>query len=164
VARRTFRLDDDLPGEPAATPHWIWQRGGWIVVDRTNGHISQLNFPGFDSLKSVGEWYRDYFAYCAVEEDGKKTEDQRKIFAVVTELGRRKQLLKQTLSEIADDGTPDSGCVPPVWQRKPARVTFQSKSGQKISFTVRGSFAGEMNVSQNRDKDENDDDDDEDSN
>ena len=151
VARRAFRINDELPGEISSAPRWIWQRGGWIIVDRMSGHISQINFPGFDPYQSVGEWYRDYFAYCAAE--------NKKIFAVVTELGRRKPLLKQSFGEISDDNIPDSACAPPIWQRQPARVTFQSKSGQKNSFVVRGSFAGEGVVSQENDKDENDADD-----
>ena len=160
VARRAFRINDDLPGESSAAPHWIWQRGGWIVVDRTNGHITQTNFPGFDSYQSVGEWYRDYFAYCSVDEGVKKNENTKKIFAVVVELGRRKSLLKQSLGELTDVGALDSACASPVWQRQPARVTFQSKSGQKISFTVRGSFAGEASISEDGDKDGNEKDDD----
>lgn len=154
VVRRAFRINDDLPGESAAIPHWLWQRGGWIVVDRATGHISQINFPGFDSYYSVGEWYRDYFAYCAISDDQKKT--AQKVFAVVAELGRRKPLLKQSLGEMTDDNNPDSTCASPVWQRQPARVTFESKSGQKISFTVRESFA-ETNVLQEENEDDDDD-------
>ena len=147
VARRAFRINDDLPDETSATPHWLWQRGGWIVVDRINGHISPINFPGFDSYYSVGEWYRDYFAYCSLAEDGKK------ISAEVVELGKRKPLIKQSLGELTNDAGPDSACATLLWQRSPARVTFQTTSGQKVSFTVRGNFAGEITTSQ----DENDD-------
>jgi hypothetical protein len=170
VARRAFRINDGLPTEPAPVPHWIWQRGGWIVVDRASGHIAPINFPEFDSYKSVGEWYRDYFAFCSVEDGGKKTEGEKKnnntkkIFAVVAELGRRKLLLKQSLGETTDDSTPDSVCALPVWQRQPARVTFQSQAGQKISFTVRGSFAGEAAVSGDANENEKAGNDDDDSN
>jgi hypothetical protein len=174
VARRAFRINDDLPGETSAAPHWIWQRGGWITVDRATGRISQIDFPGFDSYQSAGAWYRDYFAYCSVEDkevggkEGKEVgskendnnkKDTKKIFSVVAELGRRKPILKQSLGEIPDDSAPDSACTLPNWQRQPARVTFQSQSGQKISFTVRGSFAGEGVVSRENDRDENDADD-----
>ena len=44
AVRRVFRVNDALPGESAA--HWQWQRGGWLVVDRVSGKISQLNLPG----------------------------------------------------------------------------------------------------------------------
>jgi hypothetical protein len=30
VIRRAFRLNDSLPQESAAPPHWQWQRGGWL--------------------------------------------------------------------------------------------------------------------------------------
>ncbi len=40
VVRRAFRVNDSLPGETAAAPGWVWQRGGWLLVDRMTGHIS----------------------------------------------------------------------------------------------------------------------------
>jgi hypothetical protein len=83
---------------------------------------------------------------------------------VVAELGRRKLLLKQSLGETTDDSTPDSVCALPVWQRQPARVTFQPQAGQKISFTVRGSFAGEAAVSGDANENEKAGNDDDDSN
>jgi len=30
------------------TAHWQWQRGGWLLVDRLTGRVSQLNLPEFD--------------------------------------------------------------------------------------------------------------------
>jgi len=33
VVRRAFRVNDSLADE--ATPRWQWQRGGWLLVDRT---------------------------------------------------------------------------------------------------------------------------------
>jgi hypothetical protein len=150
VARRAFRINDDLPEENSTTIHWLWQRGGWILVDRFNGHISPVNFSGFDTYYSDGEWYRDYFAYCSLSEDGKK------LFAVVAELGRRKPVLKQELADFKGGEDPGSACAPPVWRRQPARVTFAGPSGQKLSFTLRGQVAGEISIAT--------DDDDEDSN
>src|ERR1700682_408880 len=50
VVRRVFRVNDSLPQESASTPHWQWQRGGWLLVDRTTGHISPINLPEFDAF------------------------------------------------------------------------------------------------------------------
>ena len=81
VVRRVIRLNDALPQEAASTPRWTWQRGGWLVIDRVTGHIAQANLPEFDPDASSASWYRDYVAYCGVSDDG------RKIFAVVAQLG-----------------------------------------------------------------------------
>jgi hypothetical protein len=148
VVRRAFRINDNLPGENPAVMRWLWQRGGWILVDRLVGRISTLSFTGFDPYYSNGEWYRDYFAFCSLSEDGKKT------LAVVEELGRRKPVVKQSLGEFAENGAPDSACATPSWQRQPACVTFQSLSGQKLSFTLRGQVAGEISPAREEDEDD----------
>src|SRR5580704_9980977 len=44
--RRALRINDSLPTDP--TPHWIWQPGPWLLVDRATGHISALHLPDFD--------------------------------------------------------------------------------------------------------------------
>jgi len=88
VVRRAFRVNDNLPAELVSPPRWVWQRGGWLLADRITGHISLINLPEFDSYYSVVSWYRDYAAYCGVSDDGKK------LFAVVFQLGRRKPILK----------------------------------------------------------------------
>jgi len=46
VVERASRLNDELPNEKQ--PRWTWQRGGWIQVDRSSGHISPLHLPNFD--------------------------------------------------------------------------------------------------------------------
>ena len=48
VVRRAFRVNDNLPEESAQTPRWRWQRGGWLLVDRLTGRISQILLPEFD--------------------------------------------------------------------------------------------------------------------
>jgi len=48
---------------------------------------------------------------------------------------------------------PYSACAAPTWQRQPARVTFQSSSGEKLSFTLRGQMAGEISPAQDEDPD-----------
>src|SRR6202035_1808369 len=131
VMRRMIRVNDSLPQETAATPRWSWQRGGWLVIDRLNGHISQATLPEFDPDWSSASWYRDYVAYCGISDDG------RKLSAVVMQLGRRKPILKKPLGEAGSDDA--SGvCAPPAWQRAPTRVSFVSKSDQKQTFAVRG--------------------------
>jgi hypothetical protein len=132
VVRRVFRLNDTLPEESAATPKWVWQRGGWLLVDRLTGHVTQINLPEFDPFYSTASWYRDYIAYCGVSDDGKK------LFAVVAQLGRRKPILKKPLGEADGDDMPDSECPAPAWQRHPARVTFEPEENQKLTFSVRG--------------------------
>jgi hypothetical protein len=137
VIRRAFRVNDRLPQEPAA-PHWQWQRGGWLLVDRLSGRISSLNLPEFDPFYSTVSWYRDYAAYCGVSEDGKK------IFAIVAQITRRKPVLKKTLEGIslaeADDkhSSPDSLCPEPEWQRSPARVSFDLPGSLKQTYAIRG--------------------------
>jgi hypothetical protein len=132
VVRRAFRLNDNLPEESNVPPRWQWQRGGWLLVDHVTGHVSQVNLPEFDTLYSAATWYRDYAAYCGVSDDGKK------VFAIVAELGRRKPVLKKPLGgEIAENAAPDSACSAPAWEREPARVTFEFAAGNKQTFAIR---------------------------
>lgn len=130
VVRRAFRVNDALPGE--ATSRWQWQRGGWLLVDRLTGRVSQLSLPEFDPFYSTASWYRDYVAYCGVSEDG------RKLYAMVMQVGRRKPVLKKDVGEPAGDDEPDSECPAPAWERSPARVTFQPDDTQKLLFSIRG--------------------------
>jgi hypothetical protein len=131
VVRRVFRLNDSLPDETGAT-RWQWQRGGWLLVDRVTGRVLQINLPEFDPFYSTASWYRDYIAYCGVSDDGKK------LFAVVAQLGRRKPILKKPLGEAGGEDTPDSECPAPGWQRQPVRVTFEPDDKTKLTFAVRG--------------------------
>jgi hypothetical protein len=90
VVRRMFRLNDTLPTETATTTKWTWERGGWLLVDRVTGKVSQLTLPEFDSFyqRPVGT---ATVAYRGVSDDGKK------LFAMVAQLGRRKPILKKAL-------------------------------------------------------------------
>ena len=141
-------MNDALPEEGTAIPRWKWQRGGWLLVDRVSGHISQLTLPEFDTYYSAPSWYRDYVAYCGVSDDGKK------LYVVVAQLGRKKPILKKSLGEATttdvnaqspdrptadkpSEDLPDSECPAPSWQRKPPRVTFTSR-GQTFTYSVRG--------------------------
>src|ERR1700693_1056073 len=64
VVRRAFRVNDALPSENsnangnANAARWQWQRGGWLLVDRVTGRVSQLNLPEFDPFYSPASWYR----------------------------------------------------------------------------------------------------------
>src|ERR1017187_9497825 len=64
VVRRAFRVNDALPTEAANPTRWQWQRGGWLLVDRLTGRVSQLNLPDFDPLYSTASWYQIGRASC----------------------------------------------------------------------------------------------------
>jgi hypothetical protein len=132
VVRRVFRVNDSLPDESA--PRWQWQRGGWLLVDRMTGRVSAVNLPEFDAYYSSASWYRDYAAYCGISDDGKK------IFAIVAQLGRRKAVLKKQFSNdnLPDDAPPDSACLPAQWQRNPVRVSFERAGSPKETYAIRG--------------------------
>ncbi len=130
AVRRAFRVNDSLPKDGSVT--WQWQRGGWLLVDRGSGRISPLNLAEFDPFYSAASWYRDYVAYCGVSEDSKK------LYAIVVQVGRRKPILKQLVGEPAGDNDPDSECPPPIWEKSPARVTFQPDDSQRLLFSIRG--------------------------
>jgi hypothetical protein len=135
VVRRAFRFNDSLPQESTSPPHWQWQRGGWLLVDRLTGHISSLNLPEFDPFYSGASWYRDYAAYCGLSDDGKK------LYAIVAQVSRRKPVLKKLLdgaSYETNDAPADSACPVPAWQRNPSRVTFEPTGGPKQTFAIRG--------------------------
>src|SRR6267154_3401819 len=145
VVRRAFRVNAALPTEGTSLnentrgPRWHWQRGGWLLVDRLTGRVAQLGLPEFDPFYSTASWYRDYIAYCGVSEDGKK------LYAVVAQVGRRKPILKKDVGEPAGTDDPDSECPPPVWQRTPMRVTFQPDDDQKLVFSIRSRVVDVVN-------------------
>ncbi len=137
VVRRAFRVNDSLPQE-SALPRWQWQPGGWLLVDRTTGHISPINLPEFDVFSSEASWYRDYAAYCGVSDDGKQ------ILAVVVQINRRKPIVKWLMGEVKvaaetqQGQIPDSACRLPEWRRSPARVTFEASPSTKRTYVIRG--------------------------
>lgn len=87
TVQRVYRLNDSLPQDSGAV-HWLWQRGGWLLVDRVTGKVQPIVLPEYDPNVSTVNWFRDYAAYCGTSEDGQKN------FAVVAQLGHRKPLLK----------------------------------------------------------------------
>jgi hypothetical protein len=153
VVRRAFRLNDSLP-QDSTTPHWQWQRGGWLLVDRLTGRISTANLPDFDAGYSAASWYRDYAAYCGISDDGKK------VYAIVAQISRRKPLLKKPLEEPPKaENIPATGetffvCSEPTWQRAPARVTFDLAGGSKETFAIRGHMVDLVNDNEEEEDEE----------
>ena len=45
VIRRAYRINDSLPDDSSKTTRWLWQRGGWLLVNRTSGKITYLRLP-----------------------------------------------------------------------------------------------------------------------
>jgi|ERR1700728_694523 len=138
VVRRAFRVNDSLPTESTVSPHWQWQRGGWLLVDRVTGRITPINLPEFDIIYSDVSWYRDYAAYCGVSDDGKQ------IYAVVAQINRRKPIVKWLIEEVKfavetqQWQIPDPPCKLPDWQRSPSRVTFEANPATKRTYVIRG--------------------------
>jgi len=71
---------------------------------RISGKVCALNLPDFDNHYSAASWYRDYAAYCRLSDDGKKA------FAVVAQIGRRKPGLKK-LGDAAEDDIPTANAL-----------------------------------------------------
>jgi hypothetical protein len=131
VVRKAYRLNDNLP-EDAKGPHWKWQRGAWLMVDRTTAHITPLKLPEFDPFYSNVSWYRDYAAYCGISDNAET------LYAVVAQIGRKKAVLRKELGAASQGDSPDSDCDGPEWERTPSKVTFFPKKFPKVSYTVFG--------------------------
>jgi hypothetical protein len=130
VVRRALRLNDALPGDK--TEHWIWQRGPWLMVDRTNGHILALKLPEYDPTVSNVIWFRDYAAYCGLSTGGKQ------LYAVVSQIAARKPLLSRKLSAWSPGEKTGPACGKAEWQRDPLRVTFQAAGVAPVSYDLVG--------------------------
>jgi hypothetical protein len=145
VVQRMYRLNDSLENESlqngssqkeSRSARWHWERGGWLLVDRITGKVQPVPLPAFDGYYSTVIWFRDYAAYCGLSDDGKK------LFAIVAQLGKRKPVLKKLIGDATDSDLPDSACSTPVWQRGPSRVTFAPKNDQKFIYTLRSHAVG----------------------
>ncbi len=134
AVRRALRINDSLPGDPSdKTEHWVWQRGPWLLIDRSNGHVTPLKFPDFDPSVSDVTWFRDFAAYCGLSAGGKQ------LYAVVAQVAGRKPLLMKKISawDLADHPTP--ACAPATWQREPLKVTFTpTRAGPSVSYELVG--------------------------
>lgn len=133
VVRRALRLNDALPGDK--TEHWIWQRGPWLLIDRTTGHVTALHLPEFDPSISGVVWFRDYAAYCGLGPGGKQ------LYAVVAQVGGRKPLLQKKMATWDPANRSQTACAPAIWQREPLRITFTQSGAAPVSFDLVGSSA-----------------------
>jgi hypothetical protein len=133
AVRRAVRLNDALPTDK--TERWVWQRGPWLLVDRTTGKVTALRLPDFNPSVSEAVWFRDYAAYCGVNTTGKQ------LFAVVAQVEARRPLLARKLGawDAADHPTP--ACASAVWQRDPLKVSFQATGAEVVSFDLIGTSA-----------------------
>ena len=136
VVRRALRINDALPTDAkAASGHWVWQRGPWLLVDRVTGRVAALKLPDYDPGVSQIAWFRDYAAYCGVTASGKS------LYAVVAQVGTRRPVLAKKLSVYDAEGHAQPACGLPEWQREPQRVTFHPASKDAVSFDVVGGSA-----------------------
>ncbi len=134
AVRRALRINDALPADK--TEHWVWQRGPWLLVDRTAGHLVPLKLPDYDPSVSDVIWFRDYAAYCGLAASGKQ------LYAVVAQVAARKPLVIRKLAPW-DAAVPRTGaaCAPSTWQRDPLKITFQAAGLPPASFDLVGSSA-----------------------
>jgi hypothetical protein len=148
VVRRAIRLNDTLPGEGSASGSkpgensaraastartastWVWQRGPWLLVDRTTGHFSALKLPDYDPGVSQAVWFRDYAAYCGVTASGKS------LYAVVAQVAARKAVLAKKLEAFDAEKHAEPVCAAAEWQREPLRVTFHPTGKDAAGFDV----------------------------
>jgi hypothetical protein len=126
VVRRAIRLNDALPGDKQE--HWVWQRGPWLLVDRTTGHITALKLADYDSGVSQVSWFRDYGAYCGLSSSGKS------LYAVVSQIAARKPALAKKLAAFDAGDHPNPVCAPPDWQRDPLRITFHPAGTDAVIY------------------------------
>jgi hypothetical protein len=130
VIRRAMRLNDGLPSE---APHWTWQPGPWLMVDRVTGHILALHLPDFDTQISNVVWFRDYAAYCGIATTAKGG-----LVAIVAELGAHKAIVQKVIAPWPQAQPTHPACAPATWQRSPMRATLQPTGGQPMTFDVAG--------------------------
>ncbi len=74
-------------------------------------------------------------AYCGLSDNADH------LYAIIVEVGRKKPVVKKAMGPPLTAAAPDSECGPPLWERKPMRVTFAPMQKEKLSFTVRGRLA-----------------------
>jgi hypothetical protein len=131
--RRALRLNDALPAEKPE--HWVWQKGPWLLVDRTTGKVTALHLADYDPAVSDVVWFRDYAAYCGLSASGKQ------LYGVVAQIAARKPVLARKLGAWDAENHPSPACEPAAWQRTPLRIAFQLNGGQPISFDLVGMSA-----------------------
>jgi hypothetical protein len=133
TVRSAVRINDSLPADQGkdTAEHWVWQRGPWLLVDRSSGHAEVLKLPDFRSGVSEIAWFRDYAAYCGLASSGKH------LYAIVAQLAVRKPLFARKLEPWDEAAThPQAACAPALWQREPLQVTFQPTGQQPSVFSL----------------------------
>jgi hypothetical protein len=131
--RRAVRLNDGLPGDKGE--HWVWQRGPWVLIDRTSGKITALRLPDYEPAVSNVAWFRDFAAYCGLTPSGKE------LYAVVAQIAARKPVLNKKLAEWNPTSHPTPACAPAAWQREPLQVSFSPTGAATVTFNLTGSSA-----------------------
>jgi hypothetical protein len=134
TVRRAVRLNDSLPSDK--TQHWVWQRGPWLLVDRTTGKVTALHLPEFDPGVSQVVWFRDYAAYCGL------STTRKQLVAVVAQIAARRPLLRKKLGAWNEAAPVSPACAAPVWQRAPLEVSFEPGGATTaVSFALEGASA-----------------------
>jgi hypothetical protein len=129
VVRRAYRLSDRMAHNGQPTP-FLWQRGGWILVDRSRGRVDQLNLPDFDPFYSVASWSEDWVAYCGLSDDGNQ------VYGVVAKLGRKDPIVRKRLRAASGTAKPDGECEAPRWDQQPGHVTFRPVGGPEVRVVI----------------------------
>lgn len=123
LGQQIMRLNNLLPGERGSG--WVWQRGPWVEINRSTGRLKPVKLPDFDPRTSNPVWFRDYAAYCGVQQDPKGDSP----VAVVWQLGSKKPMF---LKQIPGDPGTARTCSPATWQREPLVVTIHPEGQQDI--------------------------------
>ena len=131
AVRRVLHVNDSLPNE--REPHFAWEPGPWLLVDRVTGHITALHLPDFDSAVSNVVWFRDYAAYCGIAATVKGG-----LFAIVAQLGARRAIVSRQIAPWPQPNHFIPVCQPAQWQRTPMRVTIKQTGGETFTFDVVG--------------------------
>jgi hypothetical protein len=132
LVRRALRINDALPGDKPSQQQnrWVWQRGPWLMVDRTSSHVTALKLPDYDPGVSQVSWFRDYGSYCGLTASGKS------LYAVVAQLAVRKPVLARKIAGFDAANHPARTCAAVEWRREPLRVTFHPAGMEAASFDL----------------------------
>jgi hypothetical protein len=114
VALQAQHLNDALPGEKL--PHYIWQTGAWLLVERNTGHITVLRLAGYDPALSGISWFRDYAAYCALSAQAKS------VYAEVLELNQHKPVARKKVAAWPLPPAPPAPVVTPLPMPEAPRI------------------------------------------
>ena len=133
TVRRAVRINDALPTDHHVI--WVWQKGPWLLVDRTTGRVSVLHLPDYDPSVSQVVWFRDYAAYCGLKPSAKS------LFAIVAQIAVRRPVLNKRLGAWSVADHPSPACIAATWQRNPLQVTFAPTNGMTHSFALVGASA-----------------------